>query len=252
MSAGETLGAFRPFWNAASVAAFDRLVEFIHEQEAGVAVLGAGLSMPWYPSWDDLYAELRQFAVDSGAGGGEDDLPEKPRWGHQTGLQIIEKAIGADVLFDEVRRIFAPNGAPLPQVYTALCSMTHLELVTWNIEEFLAIAANHAGRTVSAYPEFQKHYAQEKVTYLHGRAATATKLMDLVLGQHAYDHAYRDGGDLHTMLRGFFWQRPVVFVGTSLSDPIFLAALDRIRTLRTVFDGGSVGRLVPLRLFARS
>lgn len=248
MLAGEAPGASRPFWDADSVAAFDRLVALIDEQGAGVAVLGTGLSMPWYPSWDDLYEQLRQFAIEKGAS--EDGLPERPRWGHPIALQSIATAIGEDVLFDQVRRIFAPNVASLPQAYTTLCSMTQLELVTWNIEEFLATAANHTGRTVSAYPDFQKHYAEGKVTYLHGRAAIATQLMDLVLGQRAYDHAYRDGGDLDTMLRSLFWQRPVVFIGTSLSDPVFLAALDRIRIRRAVFDGVSVGRIVPLRLFA--
>lgn len=239
---------FRPFFDKDSKAAFERLVSLVVQHDSGVAVVGAGLSMPAYPSWEKFYEEIRQSAIKAGVPQG--NLAPKPTRGLAVGLNVVHAELGEAAFVTEVRRIFAPNGAPLPHAYSLLASIEVLELATWNVEEFLATAALPAGRNVNSYPDFLEHHRPHQATYLHGRAIAARSMDDLVFTDDAYTIAYRPDSLLHRVLNWLFWQRPVVFVGSSLTDPVFNQALNQIRRQQGAGGSQPGGRIAPLHLFA--
>ena len=227
----------------------EAMFHLIQSGEA-IAFVGAGLSQPLYPTWQQFLETLEKKAV---------EMTGKP-------ISLAEGLSGADVLdyaeaikrhfcehasTDQYFAIFGTQFGPKPDRCTEqqkkLLRLPFKGFVTTNYEESLEQAAHDSGETrrdcsVVIKPDADHHLVSRfllglddkneprRIAHLHG---IHTETRDIIFTRSDYEHAYGavERG-LWTLHRKLLWAllatRRLVFIGTSLDDPYLNRLLEMV------------------------
>ncbi|MCJ7510395.1 MAG: SIR2 family protein [Dehalococcoidia bacterium] len=199
-----------PFYNAESEKNFQELVNGVREGFV-TAFLGAGLSAGTNLTWRALHTLMQEQA------GCAPKRPFRPD-AAPVDFQEFRSALGDQRFLEIMKQLFARPITEPPGLYRIIDEISNIDpLITANYDENLASVALASGRRfeLCSYPELR---AKSRYMYLHGRAATATEVRDLVVCSDDYMRAYGEGGAAALILKAHFIQS-VVFIGSSLTDP---------------------------------
>ena len=181
----------RPFFDEASEEVYRELVAEMSEVPDFAAVIGAGLSVPAYPTWKTLHAGLQ---AETGS-----PRPWRPEEAPSDFMTFREK-LGEKRFLELLKDQFGRGITVRQEPYSILDEIDGLAwLITLNFDEHLLSLAARDDSPVAVHPDFRPNYA--RYIYLHGRAYTARSTADLVLCESEYAKAYdRQDGPVVGML----------------------------------------------------
>ncbi len=210
-----------PFLYRESMQCFLKLQEAIRDGNASV-VIGAGLSIQaGLPGWESLVEELASR-------GSASTIGFNPYYASDI-IDEIRESLGVDYV-SSLRELLDPPGLALPASYRALGDVPFKRFATTNIDELLytLAVAVHGRRDETIYEYPARDIEGKRYLYLHGRLRSAVDGHSLVLGSIDYDRAYdlRPGPARHVL--NILLEKPVLFVGTSLEDPMLRPLLREI------------------------
>jgi hypothetical protein len=210
----------RPLFDETSEEVYRELVAEISDERDLAAVIGAGLSVPGYPTWKALHARLQ---VETGS-----PRPWRPEEAPSDFMTFREK-LGEERFLELLKEQFGRGITARQELYSILDEIDGLAwLMTLNFDEHVLSLAARNDSSVAVYPNFRPFTA--RYIYLHGRAYTARSTADLVLCESEYAKAYdrQDGPVLGMLGRSL---RPLLFVGCSLQDADLARVLREARRL---------------------
>jgi hypothetical protein len=185
-----------------------------------VAFIGSGPSSSFYKSWQKLVLHIC-----AKCGISLDERHQKTAIESTKLLKLIDLAREFDVdtyrneLMTEYSRHF--DSGRIPKVYELLYHLSFASWVTLNFDPFLAALAERMNLGIKSYPTLPATELLNRHTYYaHGRVKPNHKPMDkdIIFGQTDFERAYSPEGPLHTFFRSLFNDRPVLFIGCSLSE----------------------------------
>lgn len=212
---------------------FDALLSAVSGGRATVFI-GAGLAQQAkLPGWRGLLQTLYQAA----------GLPAQ-RFRARTAareIQALRDKLKNDYL-PTLRGVLDPPGLRLPDVYRTVSDVPFRRFATTNIDELLFIMATVLRRDgedrIFEYPSNQ--YLDRVYFYLHGRLRIATVEEDVVLCTSDYYRAYDTNGEARQAMVNLL-ATPVLFVGSSLTDPDLNEMLRQLESHR--FSSIEIGGL---------
>lgn len=215
-----------PFADKTSEEHFEALIDVIKARRTTV-VIGAGLAQQaGLPGWPELIDALFNEA---GLSSGEFVASQAK---HQ--VEKLRLALGGEEYLAALRKTLDHPGLLLPQGYLQLSEIPFQRFATTNIDELLFVMAANNDRDpealLYAYPNGD-YRSEQRYYYLHGRLRTALEWSDLVLGTTDYGKAYGQHGDVRHVLTNVL-TGPVLFVGSSISDPALKSILELLQDNR--------------------
>ena len=211
-----------PFLDPTSEANFEELVREIRGGYTTL-LIGAGLALrAGLPSWQVLLEFLLSKA----------SLPPvqfNPRFASDQ-FEEVKCALG-ETYVSALRESLDPPNLSLPNSYRVLGAVPFRRFATTNLDEllyYLAVAVH--GATDDQLAEYPNRDIEDKIyVYLHGRLKSATDGRNLVLCTSDYDVAYNMGNGATQVVIRALLGKSLLFVGSSLEDPILRRLLDETR-----------------------
>jgi hypothetical protein len=193
---------------------FSNLLQSIHRGNC-VAIIGAGVSVPDYPLWDELVRRL-QRACDVRI----EDEPSSD----VLKIAAAAKRKNNDAFLKEMRAIFAlPDSPKTASRYHLLARTKFKSFLTLNFDPLLISTFDqHRDVEFCSYPRLPGQIlGAREVIHLHGRIVQDPSLQeDFVLTEEDFDVAYDPNGQrLHSLLQNTFIDHDVCFLGCKPTEP---------------------------------
>jgi len=208
---------------------FIELTECIREGRC-VAFIGAGISKPIYPSWEELIDELCDAC-------GCPKLSETERMNPERLRKKADecKLTNPRKYKETLWRIFSGKKTQTRKAYNFLTMLPFASYVTTNFDTLLRDASGEDIDGVYCYPDLPSHkLSKRSIFYIHGIIEKDGKCRvdSLVLGEESFQKAYSNDSLLPSFLKNLFTYYPVVFLGFSLRDPSIQSVLQSANKIR--------------------
>ena len=201
-----------------------------------IAWVGAGLSRPVYDDWPLAVTKLCKACgvkdVDESLPGTKSD-------------QLINKAEECKKANEEtyeatLAEIYGREEVTTRRAYPWLVKAPFKAYVTTNFDPLLSEAAAVADHThLFCYPLLEcpdlERYLKP-IFYIHGHARRngAPSGKNLVLAQSEFDKAYGDCGVVALFVQNLLHSYPIVFIGSSLSEPATYEQIQRVHSMHAL------------------
>lgn len=210
--------------------------------ERVIFFIGAGLSMPLFPSWSSFLIELiselenrEKLSYD------KDELLEKINKGEDF-LDIADycaEALGRSDYRDIIERTFDQEfeEKDIPRAYSRLLSLPLKAILTTNYDRIPEIGSKGKYSCYNNQNIAEGLKALEKgkkvVIKIHG---DITIQNSIVLTRNDYKEIIHNNLQVQTALRSLFSTSTICFVGFSLNDPHLDLIIDSLNTLNSGFN----------------
>ena len=132
---------------------------------------------------------------------------------------------------DALKAILDPVHLELPDSYHVIGEIPFKRFATTNFDELLYLLATavHCQNddSILVYP--RRNIEDKRYLYLHGRLRTSTSGRDLILCADDYKRGYEPMTGAARAVFSYLLDTPVLFVGTSLSDPTLWRLLQEVQ-----------------------
>lgn len=186
-----------------------------------VALVGAGLSQPHYPTWPELVGELRDHCS---MGSHEDELSSDP-------MNLIDQLqeirdVNEEKYFEHLIHRFEQEPSEIRPVVNLLIQLRFLSYVTTNFDKSLAVSASRSGVDYD-WIYYPKSYAMGDINFgnicaIHGICHSELRgdPDSIVLHRSSYERAYNEGfKPLARFFYDLFCLHDCIFFGYGLGDP---------------------------------
>jgi hypothetical protein len=195
---------------------FSNLTQSIRSGEC-VAIIGAGMSYPAYPLWNELAQFLKVRCVI-----GDEDFQKGES--NKAPLDIAEAASrkSKERYFEALNEFFASSRDPEKKrisedKYHLLARIKFASYLTLNFDPLLVDTLHmHRNVVVSSYDDLQdRHNGKGELFHIHGRLGPDNPALKakIVLTRSEFKKAYKPGSFLSTFLRATFLHHDVCFIG---------------------------------------
>lgn len=203
--------------------AVSKIIAFLQESEPKLLLIGAGLSSPVYPSWEDLVLQLCNACLPDKKIKRENVREESKK------KKYIEECISAnqEKYFEIMKEIFCENKHFRRQAYEEIAMLPVNGFLTLNFDNELESYLNKKsiGFSKYIYPKLRNISQSGKLfLYLHGSVKDDPS--NLVFGKNEFEKAYNN--DTSSILKRFLetlFLTNTFFLGVNLEEENVLKAL---------------------------
>ena len=216
---------------------FLELVAAYHENpDKFVFFVGAGLSQPLFPSWQEFLRELVRQAKEAGLTFDESELLGYIEKGENY-LDIAEHCcdvMGSYRYRDLMEKVFDRefSESEIPEGYKALIELSPKTIITTNYDRIPDVAGKGKYRIITNRnaPEAARFFADNKniVFKIHG---DLTDQSSIVLTTADYQKMIANNQSTRNLLNSLLSTKVLIFVGFSLSDPHIGLVLENIKVI---------------------
>ncbi|MDJ0842153.1 MAG: SIR2 family protein [Acidobacteriota bacterium] len=200
--------------------------------------VGAGLSMPLFPSWKDLLRELLNLCGEKrNLGFDHNDLDARISNGDNS-LELanyFRKALPDASYYDLLDRLFDKEFGKddIPKAYEALLNLSPQLLVTTNYDNIpnACLGNTHTIVTHDQISELNRRLQKGKpcVLKLHG---DIDNQKTMILTSEDYSNIIHKNLETNAFMKSYFTNYTVLFLGFSLTDPHILLYLDFLKGIQ--------------------
>jgi SIR2-like domain len=200
-----------------------------------VFFVGAGLSRPTFPSWQNFLKEMLDSLSESEMAAQDREELLKHIQGYKNYLavaQIISERLGSNRLRDIFERVFDIEFAftEIPDAYKALFEIDSTTILTTNYDRIPNVLAGSSYRffTNKQSAEALRSFSDGKRLFYkaHGDILDNSSI---VLTENQFDSTILTDNQAQEFLKTVFSTKSVIFLGFGLADPDFELILKKIR-----------------------